>query len=147
MFMRKFKIVDLNRHLIQELKKLGIDAVWGDIFSEAEQDKHAVLMTASNPKYTMGGGVDAVFKEKFPEIIAEKQEKGGGMERIGNICFCQTVDENYQATPEIVEKAIKFALSTLKKNETLYMVGCGVGIGGMSIEEFCRIVLSLSLSN
>lgn len=139
-----FKVIDLNRLLIQEVKKLGFDATWGDYFSEAEKVSHAVLITASNPKWTFGGGIDAVFAEKFPTLVAEKQAKGGGMERIENIVFAVTVDENYHATPEIVKRAIQFGLSTLKENETLVLSGLGTGIGGLSIKDFCAILQELS---
>lgn len=136
----KYKIIDLNRNLIQEAKKRGIPSQWGDYFYEAAQIPNAVLTTASNPKWTFGGGIDAKFYNTFPDLCSEKQEKGGGMERIENICFCITVDETLKSSPEIIEKAIRFAAGTLKDGETLVLSGLGTGIGGVSVREFCDVV-------
>ncbi len=138
--MNKILIVDLNRQLIQAAKKVGLNAIWGDYFQDIQSNE--VLITASNPKWTFGGGIDAVFAQKYPGLVGEKQDKGGGMERIKNVVFAITVDENYRATKEIVEKAVKFGLYTLKKKEVLRLSGLGTGIGGLSIEEFIDILNS-----
>ena len=128
------KIVDLNRSLIQACKEAGLHAEWADYFADIQPNE--VLITASNPMWSFGGGIDFLFKEKYPELVAEKQEKGGGMERIENIVFAITVDENYKATPKIIEKAIRFALSTLKEGEVLRLSGIGTGIGGLTPAQF-----------
>ena len=142
--MNKIKIVDLNRSLIQACNEAGLDAEWSDYFYTAANTPNAVLMTASNPMWTFGGGIDAKFANIYPDLIEEKQTKGGGMERIENIVFAITVDENYHATPEVVKKAIEFALSALKENETLLLHGAGTGIGGLSIEDFVEIIKGVS---
>ena len=142
--MKKFKLIDLNRSLIQQAKKASIDAVWGDYFSEAEKIPNAVLITASNPKWTFGGGIDLGFYNHFYSECREKQEKGGGMERIGNIVFAITVNEEYKSTPEIVKQALEFGLSTLKKNETLVTSALGTGIGGLPTDIFIEIIKDLS---
>lgn len=140
--MNNLKIIDLNRNLIQEVKKLGFDAEWKDYFEDIQLNE--VLITASNPMWTFGGGIDALFKQKYPELTAEKKETGGGMERIGNIVFAVSVNEDYKATKEIVTKAIQFALSTLEEGEVLRLHGIGCGIGGLSIKDFCDILVSLT---
>lgn len=132
------KIRDLNRKLILACKEAGLDAEWGDYFSHGVEN--AVLMTASNPKWTFGGGIDAAFYDHFPELCQEKQDKSGGMERIGNIVFCITVDEHYRAAKEIVKKAVQFAASQLKEEETLIVHGAGCGIGGLAIADFVEII-------
>lgn len=139
----RIKIIDLNRALIQAAKAEGLDAIWGDYFDEARNLPKAVLITASNPMWSFGGGIDWHFKNRFPDECKEKQERGGGMERIGNIVFAVTVDENYKATPKIITKALKFGLSQLKEGEVLVVSGLGTGIGGLPVKEFCRIVKEL----
>lgn len=135
----KLKIVDTKKQLIDSVKSVA-PAVWTDYFIEAEKTPNAVLMTASNPAWTFGGGIDAKFKQEYPDLVREKQLRGGSMERIGNICFCITVDETLQATPEMVKKAIEFALSQTREDEVLLVSGVGTGIGGMSIDEFVQII-------
>lgn len=125
----KIRFVDRNLNLCKEVSKLGIESKHEDYFREARNTKNAVLMTASNPMWTFGGGIDWGFKENYPDLVAEKQYKGGDNERIGNICFCQTVGHDYLATKEIVKKALEFAIANTKKNETLLISGCGCGIG------------------
>lgn len=139
------QIIDLNPALIVELLGSSVKVSLGDYFDGAEAIPNAVLMTASNRKWTFGGGIDMVFKQKFPELIAEKQAKGGDMERIGNIVFAITVGDNYKATPEIVEKAIRFALSQIRDGEELVISGVGTGIGGLSIREFAQIIKKIQL--
>lgn len=135
----RIKVVDLNRSLIKAVKKARFDAEWADYFS-SNIKPNEVLITASNPQWTFGGGIDAVFQRFFPEVCYIKQDKGGGMERIADIVFSITVDENLKSTPEIVEKAIRFGLSTLKKGEVLRLSGLGTGIGGLSINSFVEIL-------
>lgn len=139
--MPNLKVVDLNRTLIQEIKKMGIEAKWGDYFADIQPNE--VLMTASNPMWTFGGGIDALFMQNYNGWCSLKQEKGGGMERIGQIAFAITVNEDYKATEEIIESAIRFALSTLEEGEVLRISGVGTGIGGFSIAEFCNVLESL----
>lgn len=91
------KFVDLNHSLVEKVKALGIKAVCNDYFVEAYRVKRPVLMTASNPMWTFGGGIDATFKKHFPELVRWKQIVGGEMERRANIIFAITVDENLQA--------------------------------------------------
>lgn len=136
------KLVDLNRSLIQEAKKADIDATWGDYFSDIQPNE--VLITASNPKWTFGGGIDAKFFQLYPFDCREKQEIGGGMERIGRIVFAITVDENLRATEEIITKALEFGLSQLKKGEVLRVSGLGTGIGGLPTNSFIEILKKLS---
>jgi hypothetical protein len=138
------KLIDLNRSLIQKAKDAGIDAIYGDYFNEGYRQKQPVFVTASNPAWTFGGGIDAIFKQHFPKLVELKQMKGSGMERIANICFTITVDHNFKATRDMVSKAIDFAVNSTSPNETLILSGLGTGIGGLSEEDFIKILLSFN---
>lgn len=143
----KLKFCDGNYELVKEVSKLGIESVHNDYFREALKTQNVVMMTASNPLYTFGGGIDAGFMQNFTELCKQKQDKGGDNERIGNICFTQTVGHNFKATKEIVKKALQFAISTLQKDETLLFSGLGVGIGqheGYGVKEFLEILKELN---
>jgi|CXWL01.1.fsa_nt_gi O-acetyl-ADP-ribose deacetylase (regulator of RNase III) len=141
--MKNILIVDLNPRIIEAASNAGLDFIHADYFSIAYRTPHSVLMTASNPNWTFGGGIDYDFTRHFPKLCEFKRIVGGDMERIGNICFTITVDETLKATPEQVEKAIRFAHSTLLEGEKLLVHGAGTGIGGMSPEEFVRIIKNI----
>jgi hypothetical protein len=141
--MCRIKFVDRNYSLVKKVAELGIEAVHEDYFREARNTKNAVLMTASNPLWSFGGGIDAGFKENFPHLVDIKMDKGGDNERIGNICFTQTVGHDYKATKEIIKKALEFAIENTKKDETLLISGLGCGIGGNKLfgaDEFCEVL-------
>lgn len=131
---------DLNKRLVVAVKKLGVPAYCQDYFARARVTPNAVLMTASNPQFTFGGGIDAAFMREFPELCREKQERPGYNERIGNICFTITVGPHYRATPEMIEKALRFAINQTGKDEELIVNGVGTGIGGLSSDEFVSVL-------
>lgn len=138
--MNKILVADLNQDLIEAVQFAQIPCVLGDYFLEASKVKYPVLMTASNPRWTFGGGIDANFAEKYPFLVQTKRFKGGQMERIQNITFTITVDDRYQATKETIKEAIVFALSTLNESETLVLSGVGTGIGGLSVDDFVQVL-------
>lgn len=139
-YMKKLKFVDLNHSLVEKVKDIGVEAECGDYFMTALSIPRHVLMTASNPNYTFGGGLDFYFRKHFPLYCEQKQFKKTGMERIGNIVFAETVDENLKATKEQVKKAVQFALDNTYEGETLVLSGVGTGIGCMSEDKFVEIL-------
>lgn len=144
--MSKIFFVDLNRSLVQkvsQITQLKESWAWGDYFMYAYTIPRAVLMTASNPLFTFGGGIDAGFREHFPKLCEYKRMKGGDMERIGNVVFAITVDEHLKATKEQVEKALQFAIDNTYEGETLLLSGVGTGIGGLSEDDFVDVLTSV----
>lgn len=137
------KFIDLNKSLVDAVSKLGIESVYGDYFLEAYRTLKPVFMTASNPYWGFGGGLDRVFTEHFPKLVQFKQMKGGGMERISNVVFAITVDENLIATKQQIKEALEFAINATGKDETLCIMGCGTGIGGLSQSDFVEVLKSL----
>lgn len=138
--MPNIQFVDLNADLVEAVSNLGIPARCQDYFHVANQTKRPVLMTASNPHFSMGGGIDALFLKYYPLIVQHKQAKGGGNERIQNIVFTITVDSRFRANKDIVKEAILFALDNTEDGETLLLSGVGTGIGGLSIEDFVEVL-------
>jgi len=120
---------DLNHSLVEKVRALGIESYCDDYFRKSTEIPQAVLMTASNPQFSMGGGLDAKFAEYFPYYCQMKQMRGGGNERLGNIVFAVTVGNDYRANKEMVTSAIKYALEATKEGETLVLSGVGTGIG------------------
>lgn len=132
----KIKFVDRNSDLVSKVAALGIQSVCADYFEEASRTPKAVLMTASNPQWTFGGGIDAAFHKHYPELVESKMRRKEWMERRKNICFCVTVDSNLKANEGLVQRAIGFALRRTEPGETLLIHGAGTGIGGLSHERF-----------
>lgn len=132
----RLAFVDLNRDLVKAVKELGIKSYWTDYFLKSRKFDNPVFMTASNPAWTFGGGIDAIFLQNYRGLCEQKQTQGGGNERIGNICFTITVGDNLRVSKEKVQKAIKFALDNTAEDETLMLMGSGTGIGGLSKEEY-----------
>jgi hypothetical protein len=140
------KFCDLNHNLVTKVRDLGIESVQNDYFNESVNTPRAVLMTASNPHFSMGGGLDAKFLEYFPYYCKVKQIKGGGNERIGNIIFAVTVGSDFKATKELVKEAIQFAIDNTDEGETLLLSGVGTGIGAngnFTEDDFVEVLKSL----
>ena len=137
------KFIDLNISLVNKVRELGIESVYADYFIESAKTEKPVLMTASNPNWSLGGGLDYYFKKNYPFLCHFKQAKGGGNERIGNICFIISVDENLKDNKELVKEAIKFGMDNTLDGETLCLSGIGTNIGGMSEDDFCEILKDL----
>jgi hypothetical protein len=132
--------VDLNADLVEKVSTLGIESICTDYFQTANKIHRPVLMTASNPHFSMGGGLDALFAKHYPLIVQHKQAKGGDMERIQNIVFAITVNSYLSASPDIIEKAIRFAVENTHDGETLLLSGVGTGIGQLTELDFINVL-------
>ncbi len=132
--------VDLNADLCEAVFETGLPVVHADYFQYANKVDRPVLVTASNPHWSMGGGIDALFLKHYPLVVQHKQAKGGGMERIQNIVFTITVGDHFRATEQLVEEAIRFAANNTHEGETLLLSGLGTGIGGLSEKQFVEIL-------
>lgn len=141
--MSKVIFVDLNEELVNQMKELGVPSYHSDYFKKASEIENAVLMTASNPRFTFGGGIDAGFYQNYRGWCLDKQERGGGNERIGNICFVISVDSHYKVDEQKVREAIQFALENTHEDETLLLHGIGTGIGGLKINKLVEIIKEL----
>lgn len=138
------KFVDLNGSLVKKVAALGIESVEGDYFVEAFSTPHPVLMTASNPMFTFGGGIDAIFQRQFPLMCQMKSALWGKNERISNVCFCMTVNGDITSSKSMINSAISFALGTLIEGETLVLSGVGTGIGGLSEDDFIAVLNNIA---
>lgn len=133
--MKKIIFIDKNKRLVNKVKKAldtsKIEVKYGDIFAE-----DGVIVTASNPDFTMGGGLDALIARKYPKECKQAQKTPGKNKRIGNVIFTITVDKKLNSNSKLVMKALRFAKKNQKKGETLLISGLGTGIGGLSYKNF-----------
>lgn len=138
------KFIDKNERLVKKVAKaveylpFKVQVSYGDIFRY-----EGVIVSASNPDFGMGVGLDALIAKKYPKEvelvrITKKQQQ------IGDVMFVVTVDKDIKATRESVAKALKFALDKknhLKKNQTMLVSGLGTGIGGLDEDDFVWLFL------
>lgn len=134
--MSKILFVDQNDDLIEKVILASVPCeVWcGDIFT-----CNGVIVSASNPFFLMNGGLDKQIKEHYPKTCA-LIDPNLGNQRINNVIFTVTVGQDYQATPELVREAIRFALEKVDENEKLLLSGLGTGIGGLDLDTFVQIL-------
>ena len=139
--MKKIIFIDQNESLVKKVKKAVKYLPWditvkqGDIFKEK-----GLIVSASNPTFSMGGGLDAQIAKRFPKECTKVKQ--GKNQRIGDIVFTITVNEELKATGELVKKALKFALVKTRTNETVLVSGLGTGIGGLDEDDFVWLFLS-----
>lgn len=127
---------DRNQKLIELVfrEDLPLTMAKGDIFRAAE-DYAAVIATASNPSFTMGGGLDLQITKKFPDEVVNLWHGKITKHLLGIV----SVNDQLEATDEI----IRFALQTIvraSKNQNIVFTGIGTGIGGMSEAKFVEIL-------
>jgi len=138
----KIKFIDKNQSLVNKVRKATLhlpfraEVLCDDIFNY-----EGVIVSASNPDFTMGAGLDALIAEKYPEEVKQARKNPNKNQRIGNVIFTITVNEDLKATKSRVIKALKFALFNVKENETALISGLGTGIGGLDEDEFVWIFL------
>lgn len=98
----------------------------GTILKFGKRHINTDLIVGSKKK---NNNLDYSLAMRFPRECREKQLKGGGNERINNICFCQSVDDEFKSNKEIIKEAFSFAIKNTKEDETLLITGYGLGIG------------------
>jgi len=144
-----YLLVDKNEKLIALAEERGLNYEFGDIFEIAElleeRGEHPVICSASNPKYTFGGGLDAEIVRRYPLECKNMQQEVAarpnvGPFRIGDVIFCVTVKEDLSADPYGIDSALQYAKNAVEEDETLLFTGMGCGIGGLDPKKFVGIV-------
>ena len=136
--MKTIYIRDLNEDLIEKIKSLNFpsytnfDIAVGDAIS-LWQETNTIIVSASNPSFTMGGGIDAQIKALRPNHRPTNTNH-----LIGDVLYCITVDESLQSNYDLVFAAIRDA-NTL--NRDVIITGLGTGIGGLDHSTFCSALM------
>ncbi len=137
--MPKILFVDKNPGLCKRVIEAGIcEVVCGDIF-----EQKGVLVTASNPWFSMWGWLDKAIADRYPEICNYKKYIGGWNERLQNIIFTITVDEHIKASEDLVREAINFAIHNAQDNETILLSWLGTWIWWLPEKTFVSILLDV----
>lgn len=141
----KILFIDKNESLVKKVKKaikhlpFEVSAKQGDIFS-----KKGVIVSASNPSFSMGGGLDAAIAERYPRECEIARKTPGEMRQVGPVMFTITVGDDLKATRDTVGSALKFALDTKNHSsyeQTMLVSGLGTGIGGLDEDDFVWLFL------
>jgi O-acetyl-ADP-ribose deacetylase (regulator of RNase III) len=118
-----------------------------EVVDDAFAYPDAVIVSCSNPKFTMGAGLDAEIAKRYElatEIIQSYAEKyplmvlPGFTARIGNVLFSVTVGDDLKASIRGITDVL-IAVKILAKKELVVMTGLGTGIGGLPHEEFIEL--------
>lgn len=140
------KFIDFNDGLVRQV---GYAAVTYRLPIECHTDNiftyDGVIVSASNPMFTFGGGLDYHIAQRYPQECLQKHQhamQGNNKnERIGNVIFTITVNKYLKATKQLVDRSIRFSLKNTKPEETLLLSGLGTGIGGLSESIFIELLI------
>jgi len=124
--MNKIIFTDLNEKLVTKVKKIHKEtinnthceliAVNLDVLKTKKKYPNALIITASNPDFNMGGGLDAF---KFTN----------------NLFFIKSCDENLKTNKKIIQRALLGVYFASRKNDII-ITGIGTQIAGLSINDF-----------
>lgn len=137
----KILFIDKNKSLVDKVSKLWLETYCDDIFNYKW-----VIVTASNPKFTMWWWLDRAIYNRYSDVCKIKQSKLWLNERIEDIIFTITVNNNIQAEEYLVKEAIEYAIDNIKPNETLLLSWLGTWIWWLSEEKFVKILHSVIIS-
>jgi len=116
-----------------------------DVFECKKDYPNAKILTASNPNFTMGGGLDLAIKEKYHEQCLNPRE----FLMTNDLFFVVSVDKDIKATDYYIKRAMFGSYMCSRKNDII-ITGIGTGIGGLSITGFItylKILISANFSN
>ena len=139
---------DQNKSLVEKVKAVmpadfwgePIKVIEGDIFQVAK-DNGCLIATASNPQFTMGGGLDALIKNNFPEEC----KKPVAWTKSEHLYFVLTVDDKIQTGKEIVKTALMNIFGNRHLN--IAFTGLGTGIGDLSEDDFIEVLKSVLIAS
>lgn len=137
---QKIVFIDFNLDLCKRVNAAtGIEGRCTNII-DYQKANGGVIVSASNPQFTMGAGLDAAIKKAFPKQSEWAAVTPGSNKRIDNIIFAVTVDNSLKSNRKLIKRAISDALALTGAHETLLLSGLGCGIGGMNQETFVEIL-------
>jgi len=134
---------DLKKDLCHKVAKAikdnslkGIKVEQGDIMK-----KRGLIVSASNPSFTMAGGLDALIAKKYPKECERARKHPNINQKINNVIFTVTVDNSLTADGDKIAYALGFIKAYAKNNRVL-LSGLGTGIGGMDEDTFVEILVA-----
>jgi len=129
--------VDQNKKLCK-LVKLALPKLRvlnKDILEVKQNFLGSKIVTASNPRFFAGGGLDALLEKEYS--IEWKEAQCGKM--TNNLFFVISVNQFLQPDFNLIKKALIQVLEASKYN-TLLLTGLGTGIGGLKEKQFVKLL-------
>jgi len=105
----------------------------GDVLECKEKHPDAKIVTASNPKFDMGGGLDLILKTKYAEQCQTARE----FKTTNDLFFVVSVDNDLKSTRKIIQRALLGVYFCSRKNDII-LTGLGTGVGGLSSKDFIK---------
>ncbi len=137
----KLIFCDLNKELKKKVKKVFEEEANNihselivsntDLLKTKKKYNNALIVTASNPMFTMGGGLDKVIKDKFGKQCENARE----FKFTKDLFFTITCDENIKSTRKMIKRALLGVYFANRKNDII-LTGLGTSIAGLSDDEF-----------
>lgn len=131
---------DTNKELINEVKKINFSnsnlhteviIEDKDVLEVKKQYPDALIVTASNPEFKAGGGLDAVLSKEYSEQWKEAQE----FKFTKDLFFVVSCDNNIKSSRAIIKRALLGVYFASRKHNII-LTGIGTSIAGLSINEF-----------
>jgi len=147
--------VDKNKSLVKKVKELfesvenktsfTLDTYCWDVFEYKKKNTDFKICTASNPSFSMGGGLDWAIKKKYPEECNNLKE----FVVTNNLFPLITVDSNIKTDRQIIRRCLA-GIFAYRYKYNLILTGIGTAIGwlyeNILLEELKRF-LSADLSS
>ena len=140
----KFILIDKNKELIDKAQEMlktvdtnfEVTAVHSDIKKYLDK-KDTIIATASNPSFTMGGGLDAILKNGLG--IDETKLREGKVYN-NKVLPIISVDAELKSTEQIILRALALLFYRDNDNNTYLFTGLGTSIGGLDIDSFIKVL-------
>jgi hypothetical protein len=139
--MNKIIFCDTNKSLLKKVKKVfkeisnkthcELIVSNSDLLNTKKKYKGALVATASNPDFTMGGGIDGIIKKEYPEQCKDIRE----FKFTKDLFFTITCDSNLKTDRKIIQRALLGIYFASRKNDIIF-TGLGTGIGGLNEDDF-----------
>lgn len=129
---------DHNKELCNKVNALRLKNVLvinDDVFKIKNLIPASRIVTASNPIFSAGGGLDAQLVKRFPD---EWLGVCPGL-LTNNLLFVVSVGGDFKATPMLVSEALKI-VEQQGHYHTLILTGLGTGIGGLGQGTFIKLL-------
>ena len=128
---------DTNQELCELVKELipNLTVLNENVFKVKERYPQAKIVTASNPSFNAGGGLDLALSKAYPNEW--RLARNGYL--TNNLLFVVSVNSDFRA----YQGLIKLALMVVKRESVshdLILTGLGTGIGGLSQKVFVNLL-------
>ena len=139
----KLVFIDKNEELVRRVSALfekyktnkwdyELEARVGDISKERD----GIFVTASNPEFLAGGGVDGVLAKRFKSQWKDLKE---GV-KADNLFPVVSVGKDRCAEEWRVMRSLSLVFLLLRNESRVVLTGIGTGIGGLSVNNFCKLL-------